>query len=213
MPLALAPGGHAVNNGARLRLKYIAPRADGDRFFWGLNWEFGYFSRRSDSPWGMELRPIVGWRDAGWLVAFNPILGIDLTAQGSRIPRFEPALKLAREVRGGLAAGIKLYGDLGPIHHRRPGAEHSHSCTASSTSSSRGSTSTLASAAATATPATPGWSRRSSRCRSSAPSRPASSRSAGRAAARRARRRARADQSCSQIFPLKRPTFIVSMTR
>lgn len=127
LPLALAPGGHAVNNGARLRLKYIAPRADGDRFFWGLNWEFGYSSRRvSDSAWGVELRPIVGWRDGGWRVAFNPILGIDLTAEGSRIPRFEPALKLTREVRGGLAAGVELYGDLGPIHHRRPGDERSH---------------------------------------------------------------------------------------
>ena len=127
LPFAYSPDGNAYSNGSRLRLKYIAPRDDGDRFFWGLNVEYGYFSRRvSESRWAMELRPIIGYRANGWLVSFNPILDIDLSTNVSREPKFEPALKLTRAVRDGVQAGIEYYGEFGPIHHRLPANERTH---------------------------------------------------------------------------------------
>jgi hypothetical protein len=127
LPVAISSEGDAYGNGARLRMKYIAPRDEADPFFWGLNTEVGYFSRRvSESNWAMELRPIVGYRGKDWLVSFNPILDIDLSANVSREPKFEPALKLARTVGDGVQAGIEYYGEFGPIHHPLPAHERSH---------------------------------------------------------------------------------------
>jgi len=128
LPAAISSDGTLYGtNGARVRLKFLAPRDDGDRFFWGLNTEFGYFSRRvSESRWGMELRPIIGYRSSDWLFSFNPILEIDLGPDVSREPRFAPALKLSRTVGHRLQAGFEYYGDFGPIHHRIGASERAH---------------------------------------------------------------------------------------
>ncbi len=127
LPVALGPDGNTYSNGARLRMKYIAPRENADSFFWGLNTESGYFSRRvSESRLSMELRPIIGYRGRDWLVSFNPILDTDLSTNVSREPKFEPALKLTHVVREGVQAGIEYYGELGPIHHRLPANERGH---------------------------------------------------------------------------------------
>lgn len=127
LPVALAPGGHLNGNGARLRLKYIAPREDGARFFWGLNGEAGYYARRvSESRTAMEFRPIIGWRGGDWLFAFNPILDIDLSANASREPKFDPAVKVSRQVGEGLRAGFEYYGEWGPIFHRIAASDRAH---------------------------------------------------------------------------------------
>ena len=98
LPVAMGPDGNAYGNGLRFRLKFIAPREDGERFFWGLNTEIGYSPRRvSESYWGMELRPIAGYRGGDWLVSFNPILDMALSNNVSREPNFEPGLKVTRK--------------------------------------------------------------------------------------------------------------------
>ena len=82
VPVAIAPNGNLYQNGARLRLKYIAPRGEDDAFFWGLNTEIGYFARRvSESYWALELRPIIGYRSRDWLFSLNPILDVDVKGQ------------------------------------------------------------------------------------------------------------------------------------
>lgn len=127
LPLAISPDGNAYGNGLRFRLKFIAPRDEGESFFWGLNGELGYFSRRiSESDWGMELRPIIGHRTENWLVSFNPIVNMDLTNNLSREPKFEPALKVTRKAGEGINAGLEYYGEYGPIHHLLPANERSH---------------------------------------------------------------------------------------
>lgn len=127
LPVAISPDGDMYGNGARLRLKYIAPHGTGDYFFWGLNTEVGYFSRRvSESSWAMELRPIIGYRTKDWLVSFNPILDIDLSSNVSRIPKLEPALKLTHALRKDVHAGIEYYGEFGPLHHRITANERAH---------------------------------------------------------------------------------------
>lgn len=127
VPFALDPQGNAYGNGLRARLKYIAPRDEGEHFFWGLNTEVGYSTRRvSESHWGMELRPIVGYRTENWLVSFNPILDVSLSANVSRRPNFEPSLKVTRKALEGLHAGLEYYGEFGPLSHPLPSGERAH---------------------------------------------------------------------------------------
>lgn len=127
LPVAISPDGNAYGNGLRFRLKYIAPHEEGKYFFWGLNTEVGYSARRvSESDWGMELRPIVGYRSEDWLVSFNPILNMSLSSNVSREPQFEPALKVTRKTAEGVHAGLEYYGEYGPIHHTLPHNERAH---------------------------------------------------------------------------------------
>jgi hypothetical protein len=127
VPFALAPDGNTYNNGLRFRLKFIAPREEGEAFFWGLNTEVGYSTRRvSESYWGMELRPIIGYRTDNWLVSFNPILDMSLSNNVSREPNFEPALKVTRRISDGLHGGFEYYGEYGPLHHSVPASERAH---------------------------------------------------------------------------------------
>jgi hypothetical protein len=127
LPIALSSGGDLVGNGLRFRLKYIAPREEAAKFFWGLNVEVGYFARRvSESRVGMELRPIIGYRGEDWLVSFNPILDADLSPNVSRQPNFEPALKVTRKVWEGTQAGLEYYGEYGPVKHLLPASERAH---------------------------------------------------------------------------------------
>jgi hypothetical protein len=127
LPFAIVPGGDSYLNGLRLRLKYIAPRQDEDAIFYGLNVEVGRDSyRTSTSLSGMELRPIVGYRDADWLLSFNPILNLALAADASHRPQFEPALKLSRRTGGTMQAGLEYYGEYGAINDMLPADQRSH---------------------------------------------------------------------------------------
>ncbi|GAB4126497.1 MAG: hypothetical protein Fur0040_09150 [Sideroxydans sp.] len=117
LPVAFTPGGYAYLNGLRLRLKYIVPRDSATRWFHGLNVEVGRDEpRTSESLAGMELRPILGYRDERWLFSFNPILNMALSAGVSHAPQFEPSLKLTHRVGHGLRAGVEYYGEWGWLH-------------------------------------------------------------------------------------------------
>ena len=127
LPVALGPEGSLYQNGARLRLKYIAPRNEGDPFFWGINTELGFFSRRvSESRWAMELRPIIGYRGRDWLISFNPVVDMDLSSNVSRRPTFVPGLKVGRQTTPGVWLGFEYYGDYGPVSQLLPHSERSH---------------------------------------------------------------------------------------
>ncbi len=116
---AVAPDGNVYGNGAKLRVKYIAPAAGA--FFWGLNMEIGNTSRRvSETNTNFELRPIIGWRGGKWLVSFNPIVGVAVSGNVSHEPSFKPALKVARTVGEGVRIGFEHYADMGGIHHIPP---------------------------------------------------------------------------------------------
>lgn len=127
MPFAVTAAGDSFLNGLRVRLKYIAPQADSEQLFYGLNVEVGRDSyRTSESLSGMELRPIIGYRDARWLVSFNPIFNMALAANVSRQPQFEPALKLTRSMSGAVRGGVEYYGEYGPLNHMLPGDQRAH---------------------------------------------------------------------------------------
>jgi hypothetical protein len=111
-----ASDGNVYANGAKLRVKYIAP-AEG-AIFWGINVEYGRTSKRvTESNANIEIRPIIGWRNDKWLVSFNPIVGVAVTGTVSREPSFSPAVKVARAIKEGIQLGFEHYADMGGIHH------------------------------------------------------------------------------------------------
>lgn len=113
---ARGPDGNLYGNGIKPRLKYLHQSDDG--FFWGLNVEIGYTSIRvSENHYNLEMRPIVGWSNANWLFAVNPIIGAALSGNVSREPTFEPAFKISRLIGEGTHFGLEHYADVGAIHH------------------------------------------------------------------------------------------------
>jgi hypothetical protein len=130
-PFVFAPGGRDRFSGPKLRLKWMPVRTDGEGHgaFAGLNFEYAWIAPvLEQATRAGELRPIVGWRDAEWLVAANPILGFDFAGpdKGKR-PSFEPSVKVARRIFEGLDAGLEYYADLGPVGRSLPRADQSHS--------------------------------------------------------------------------------------
>ena len=121
VPVAREENGMMYGNGLRLRMKYIATPEQDSKLFWGLNVEYGYSNLRvSESEWGMELRPIVGYRTDNWLLSFNPILNMDMSDNFNHQPQFEPALKVARKVAEGVHAGLEYYGEYGYANNVLP---------------------------------------------------------------------------------------------
>ncbi|MEO7727762.1 MAG: hypothetical protein ABIS45_10960, partial [Burkholderiales bacterium] len=113
---AVAADGKVYGNGAKLRVKYIAPAQGG--LFWGVNFELGRTSKRvTESNTNIEIRPIIGWRNDNWLLSFNPIIGAAVAGDVSREPSFSPALKIGRKVGDGVQLGFEHYAELGGLHH------------------------------------------------------------------------------------------------
>ncbi len=128
VPLAFTPSGDTLLNGLRVRLKYIARREEGGKLFYGLNVEVGRDTpRTSDSLSGMEVRPIVGYRDEQWLVSFNPILNLGLAANVTHQPQFAPAMKLTRRVNAVMRSGFEYYGEYGALTHMLSVNQRAHS--------------------------------------------------------------------------------------
>lgn len=116
--------------GAKLRFKWLPVQVDeqGNGVFAGANFEYAWVSSRLEqATQGIELRPIVGWRDERWLLATNPILDFDRAGPDrSWTPAFVPSVKVARTLREGIAAGFEYYGDIGRVNDTLPRAEQSH---------------------------------------------------------------------------------------
>lgn len=127
VPVAVAPDGNSFINGVRLRLKYIAPKTREEHFFYGLNVEVSRDSIRvSESALGLELRPIIGYRDEFWLLSFNPILNAGLSDNVSHQLQFEPALKLTHRAGEGVRGGVEYYGAYGAWNQMLPAGQVGH---------------------------------------------------------------------------------------
>lgn len=117
--------------GPKLRAKWMPVRVDeaGNGAFAGVNFEYAWIDARLEQATrALEVRPIIGWRSADWLVAFNPILAFDLAGpQKSSTPAFEPALKVSRRIVEGLDAGLEYYAGFGRVNDFAPRAEQEHS--------------------------------------------------------------------------------------
>jgi hypothetical protein len=110
--------------GVKARSKFVFPPDWDPHWRLGANFELAYVPSTYEADrWSVELRPIVAWHDARWLVAVNPIFGVALDGSGG--PSFEPALKAARTI-GSVAFGFEYYGDLGAVDKVEPIQRQEH---------------------------------------------------------------------------------------
>ncbi|HUJ74805.1 MAG TPA: hypothetical protein VL359_08100 [bacterium] len=114
-PYALTRDGTALLSGPKLRSLFVAPHAKQRQVLLGVNFELSYATDEfADTPWGLEVRPIMGWRTAPWEVILNPI--VDFALSGSdRRGEFEPALRVGYTVAPLWQVALEHYADLGPV--------------------------------------------------------------------------------------------------
>jgi len=130
LPYARDAEGTTHFAGPKLRLKWLPlrPEEGAHGWFLGANVEYAWVEPEFEqSRYGVELRPIVGYRGREWLLAANPILGwAPAGPDRDSKPDFSPSVKLARNVASGLALGVEYYAELGKVNNILPHAEQAH---------------------------------------------------------------------------------------
>jgi hypothetical protein len=122
-----APGEGARIAGGKARAKLVAPRREGERFFYGVNVEVGRVVKGvGEQPWASEIRPILGWTDGTWLFDLNPIFGGALTGPDRLRVDLEPAAKVSWNTQRGFALGLEWYGELGFVDALQPLSRQAH---------------------------------------------------------------------------------------
>jgi len=115
LPLAtLDRDGRAELGGVKGRIKWIAPRAPGQAWFWGANLEVGRVRRSLDiNPWNAELKGILGVRRGPWTVASN--LNVDWAISGPQKGpvTYQLATKASYKLAEDLSVGLESYNSLG----------------------------------------------------------------------------------------------------
>lgn len=119
LPLAnLSKDGDFSVDGAKLRLKYVAPKAEGQSWFWGANLEVGYVNHSLDeNPWNGELKGILGGRWGKWTLAGNANFDFKISGPASAPTEFNVATKASYAVTEKTAIGFESYNGLGPLKH------------------------------------------------------------------------------------------------
>ena len=113
---AVRPDGGYDFAGVKLRSKLVTSRDWHPSLRLGANVEVSYLPARYEAEhWGAELRPIVAWQGARWLLAVNPILDFSLGGGGGNVPEFEPAASALIKVHDVVSLGIEYYAGLGPL--------------------------------------------------------------------------------------------------
>ena len=117
LPMQFDRSGRLHADGLRVRVKHVLPRDDKQPFYAGANFEWGYDQPHlSEDRHNLEVRGIAGWRGDRWHVAGNAIFAwVVKGANRSSKPDFEASLKIAREIRQGLALGIEHYAGFGRL--------------------------------------------------------------------------------------------------
>ena len=120
LPFLRDASGTAYFAGPKVRMKWLPLRpVEGSGLFAGLNVEVAVVNDRLEPgrP-AVELRPIIGYRDPQWLIAFNPAIEESFRSRyTSTTPDFSPGFKVARKLTSDMALGVEYYNDFGPIDH------------------------------------------------------------------------------------------------
>jgi hypothetical protein len=114
-----------LSDSFKLRTLFVSPHAEQRNFFYGVNFEFSNTTPKfSQSRFGMEIRPIIGVRNADWEFIVNPIVDISFGRYGEA--DFAPAARLARKVGQDLFVGLEYYSDFGEIGNFARLADQQH---------------------------------------------------------------------------------------
>jgi hypothetical protein len=102
------------SNAFKLRTLFVSPNADQRNFFYGINFEFSNTTPKfSQSRFGLEIRPIIGVRNADWEFIVNPIMDYSFGRFGEA--DFAPAARLARKLAPDTFIGLEYYADFGEV--------------------------------------------------------------------------------------------------
>lgn len=109
----------------KLRTLFVSPHAEQRDFFYGVNFEVSNETPPfAQTRFAMEIRPIIGVRNANYEFIVNPIVDIGFGKYGEA--DFAPAARVARKFDTDLYAGFEYYADFGKIGDFKPLAEQQH---------------------------------------------------------------------------------------
>ena len=114
-----------LSDSFKLRTLFVSPNAAERNFFYGVNFEFSNTTPKfSQTRFGMEIRPIIGVRNADYEFIVNPIVDIGFGKYGQA--DFTPAARLARKLGPDLFVGLEYYADFGEIGNFLKPADQQH---------------------------------------------------------------------------------------
>jgi hypothetical protein len=114
-----------LSDSVKLRTLFVSPRADERNFFYGINFELSNSTPKfSQARFGLEIRPIIGVRNADWELIVNPIVDVGFGKYGDA--EFAPAVRLAKKLDTDLFLGLEYYADFGEIGHFGRPSEQQH---------------------------------------------------------------------------------------
>src|SRR6202163_501010 len=103
-----------LSDSFKLRTLFVSPNAEQRNFFYGVNFEFSNTTPKfSQTRFTMEIRPIIGIRNADYEFIVNPIVDIGFGKHGEA--DFAPAARVARKLGQDLFVGLEYYADFGEI--------------------------------------------------------------------------------------------------
>ena len=114
-----------LSDSVKLRTLFVSPLADQRNSFYGVNFELSNTTPKfAQTRFGLEIRPIIGVRNAEWEFIVNPIVDMGFGKSGQA--DFAPAVRLARKLEKDLFVGLEYYADFGEIGRfgRLPDQQH-----------------------------------------------------------------------------------------
>ena len=114
-----------MSDSFKLRTLFVSPNAGQRDFFYGVNFEFSNTTPKfSQTRFTMEIRPIIGVRNADYEFIVNPIVDIGFGKYGEA--DFTPAARVARRLGPDLFVGFEYYADFGQIGNFAKPADQQH---------------------------------------------------------------------------------------
>lgn len=124
LPFAVQDG-QFLSDAFKIRTLFVSPQAEQRSFFYGVNFEFSNTTPRfSQARYGLEIRPIIGVRNADYEFIVNPIVDVSFGRYGE--VDFAPATRLARKLDQDLFVGLEYYADFGEFGHFGKISEQQH---------------------------------------------------------------------------------------
>jgi hypothetical protein len=114
-----------LSDAFRLRTLFVSPHADQRDFFYGINLEFSNTTPPfAQTRFALEVRPIIGIRNADYEFIVNPIIDAGFGKLGEL--DFAPAARLARKLAPDTFLGLEYYADFGEIGNMPKLADQQH---------------------------------------------------------------------------------------
>ena len=114
-----------LSDSFKLRTLFVSPHAEQRDFFYGVNLEFSNTTPSfAQTRFALEVRPIIGVRNADYEFIVNPIVDAGFGKLGEL--DFAPAARLARKLAPDTFLGLEYYADFGEIGNMPKLADQQH---------------------------------------------------------------------------------------